>query len=1103
MAKIKDTSPQKQSGGPIIIGPTEEEREGLKRHCSCGARTTGGQECEECRKKRAGTLQRKTSGAAASRSPASAPPIVGKVLSQPGRALPGTARSHLESAFGRDFSRVRVHSDTMAAQSARAVAARAYTLGQHIVFDHGQYDTDSPAGMHLLAHELAHTVQQDGNSALQRSGDLTVAPATDALEREAEAAADRALRGESGGSPIAARVTAAVQRKSWGTIVNGKPEGVTGDDLGGGDPKISSEAEKYIVLQYKSDHSKNLLFTNHPRSSQLGNIEQQDKDDPFLKVVAQEFVSTKERAVAVKLPEKETQRVQAATGDPILDSATVREFRAVTLQPDILDFTTHEIYDVTTVREAPKKAKETIEDEYKEGLNNVYEKNNQGRPWDGGTTYEPDASKLRRLFKDSKNQDIEIRYDVTDFSTFKGVIVYQTFLVGPAAAPGSAATEKVTVIYRTGGGFQTAEFEVDPSRVVPGKKEYPLRDSGPVNQAAAQVFSPIVPTSYGKSAKKAEFLRAVYILKENEESREFLALRFEIDPETRRAKLPRNGEVHKVKLKKLSDADLALYLDDGGLHGEGPLHTQIPLLRQAPIKLQLSNEHLAAVLKGDASKTRPSIPGLRITQADLGVEFVPELSAKGTLGVAFGPDRRPLADASLTISADQDGLVADGKIDVHVPGIEKAQGDVTYRAGHLSGSFTITTDQLRGRIPGVTSASLTGGFNDQGVSLTGSVDLKLPPGDQPATLKVEKRDDHFVYTGEATFAVPGINPVKATVVYDGTRFTGTGETGFDIQGLHGTIKATYRDGAISGKGKAQIEKGRVKGEIGVTLNEDHTLTGEGTVTVQITDNLVGTVGVKLEKNRKVHVDGEIAFPKPIKLFDRFPRNPEDQNKELFNVEQSIPIPGLSIGIVNVVAHVGARLGVSYYVGPGELRDVKLAAGFDPLEETKNLAVHGHALLVIPAHAGVFLVLEGGLGLSAAGVAESTGNLTVRGDLGLDAVLSDQFDVDYRDGRFVADARAEIHAGLNLRLALGANVQAKVGIGPFKAGTRKDWELKAYAWNGPSFGVVFPIHYASNEPFQPPSFDQIQFERPKIDAGGLLGGIFGAARSTDTEKEPGA
>jgi hypothetical protein len=63
-----------------------------------------------------------------------------------------------------DFSQVRIHSDSHAAASARAVNARAYTVGQDIVFGDQQYAPHTSAGRRLLAHELTHTVQQTGSS---------------------------------------------------------------------------------------------------------------------------------------------------------------------------------------------------------------------------------------------------------------------------------------------------------------------------------------------------------------------------------------------------------------------------------------------------------------------------------------------------------------------------------------------------------------------------------------------------------------------------------------------------------------------------------------------------------------------------------------------------------------------------------------------------------------------------------------------------------------------------------------------------------------------------------------------------------------------------
>jgi hypothetical protein len=77
-----------------------------------------------------------------------------------GAPLAPELRSYFEPRFGRDFSHVRVHTDAVAATAARAVHARAYTLGRDIVFGSGAYAPSSHAGRHLIAHELTHVVQQ-------------------------------------------------------------------------------------------------------------------------------------------------------------------------------------------------------------------------------------------------------------------------------------------------------------------------------------------------------------------------------------------------------------------------------------------------------------------------------------------------------------------------------------------------------------------------------------------------------------------------------------------------------------------------------------------------------------------------------------------------------------------------------------------------------------------------------------------------------------------------------------------------------------------------------------------------------------------------------
>jgi outer membrane protein OmpA-like peptidoglycan-associated protein len=84
---------------------------------------------------------------------------VGDVINSAGSSLDEATRTFFEPRFGTDFSHVRVHTDATAGKSARAINARAYTLGNHIVFGHGEYRPADVGGKTLLAHELAHVAQ--------------------------------------------------------------------------------------------------------------------------------------------------------------------------------------------------------------------------------------------------------------------------------------------------------------------------------------------------------------------------------------------------------------------------------------------------------------------------------------------------------------------------------------------------------------------------------------------------------------------------------------------------------------------------------------------------------------------------------------------------------------------------------------------------------------------------------------------------------------------------------------------------------------------------------------------------------------------------------
>ena len=139
------------------------------------------QVCAECQRKGRPlrSYSQRTDGGAGLTSS-----LLQKVLSSPGKQLDAGTRAIMEPQFGDDFSRVRIHADAAAAESALAVNALAYTVGRDIVFAAGRDAPATPAGQGLLAHELTHVVQQGGVTA--DLSHLQPALSGEHLEREAE-----------------------------------------------------------------------------------------------------------------------------------------------------------------------------------------------------------------------------------------------------------------------------------------------------------------------------------------------------------------------------------------------------------------------------------------------------------------------------------------------------------------------------------------------------------------------------------------------------------------------------------------------------------------------------------------------------------------------------------------------------------------------------------------------------------------------------------------------------------------------------------------------------------------------------------------------------
>jgi hypothetical protein len=159
LAVSKPGDAHEQEADRVADAVLRVQEPAVQRACACGGA------CESCRGEHKQTspdvLQPKPAGAVTA-PPAQAPPAVHDVLGGSGRPLDAGTRAFFEPRLGYDLSRVRVHTDTRAAESAHSLNALAYTVGRDIAFASGQYEPGTDAGKHLLAHELTHVMQQAG-----------------------------------------------------------------------------------------------------------------------------------------------------------------------------------------------------------------------------------------------------------------------------------------------------------------------------------------------------------------------------------------------------------------------------------------------------------------------------------------------------------------------------------------------------------------------------------------------------------------------------------------------------------------------------------------------------------------------------------------------------------------------------------------------------------------------------------------------------------------------------------------------------------------------------------------------------------------------------
>lgn len=1024
----------------------------LQRKCTCGGT------CDSCRElekeKAGGVIQRQASAAGRSVSStgrnasAHLASQIHSAAQSGGNPLPATTRSTMQTRFGnRDFSGVRIHHGSGADHLARHLGADAFTVGNNIFFAGHRYDPASPAGQRLLAHELAHVVQQ-GNSSPLIQHKLEVGAPDTAAELEADRVAERVVSGIPAGT-ITASTVGIVQRQAvpcaeeaCGSSAAPPPQACACPLPGGGERVILPTSEPldvpaqkalatggdldYLLNLYRNAARHHALRTTHAGRStdteRLWGLWRQGRTH-FAEQAREAESSYRSRCSPDHIIELQVNGADNANNLRILQrdhnsragsqiAGQITRLRNRYLSGSV---TANSFIEFTAARERPGTSP---------GPDVCLEHEPLLRP--GGRASVAAGSR-------------ELRFSVGGNPVVIGYAANGH--VDPDSRYAVAGLELQTVQIGTDGKAHLT------ARISPHVRRLPLRShQAPINL----IVTGPQPVDAGAAAPPLALVNAA-------------------------------ADAVKLTFPHLSEATLTPALERGQLVASGNFTPSLPLLRFVQVHLEIRNEQFqgGVTVPADSLRQALPIPGLTIDPVTLAIAIADGIfSVTGGFGFRYGTFANGQVSASFTPAH---GFAAAGNIDMHVPGIDQASGQAYVRQGRFGAHLSVGTNKVK--FPGVRSANLAVDVTDGTLAGTGTILLAIPGlRDTRLQFTANSRGQYGI-TGSATGTIPGLRDPHVEIAYANGALSGTGTAGFVIPGFEGgNIVLRYAGGQFSGGASINYQRGRLSGRITANLTPAHRLSGGGELSYEIVPGLVGIVGLEIRENGTARVSGELRLPDPINLFPEYAFH-----KQLFAISIDIPIFGISFGSrsIGVIANIAAALNAGAGVGPGQLRHPHILAAFDPSSDQGPASFQAGAELYIPAYAELALTLSGGIGVSLL-IVKAVGGIEATGAAGLTGALAVPIELHYIGGNFTVDGAAALFAQPHLRFQLNAfvNVVADLLLTTIDIYS-KHWRLAGFEW-GSDFriGLRFPIHYVFGQPFNL-SLNQIEFIAPQIDTRRLM------------------
>lgn len=976
----------------------------------------------------------------------SAAPVVAPPIVEAGRPLDAGTRAAMEPGFGRSFEHVRVHDDARAHDAARMLDARAYTAGNDVVFAEGAYRPGTPAGEALIAHELAHTVQQGGVQ-MKAAGPMP-ASADRELEAQADQASAAVLAGRS--APALTVVTPRIQRAPAAEAAPAPPANVQTQ------PPAADMPDGMVAVKDEAADAKTLIVQiadyQLPESKGKGEWVQQAYTE------AGGGGTTGRLVFSPLMTGKSIAAYKEDDGAPYkeiwLGKAGFRTTGQLAEAFDGLVAGPDEAKGAKAVKAAAKEpgVSALIAGMHKNlqdsgcDIDHIVEKQM------GGTSI---ASNLQLL--------------TAKVNQTSGVANYNKLVeqVQRLREPGMRG-EKATKF----------QLRIEKATVTPGPAdasyhvEKLMRDGDLSGDDAVKkkvVGSPVRLEAGGQGED---------VTAHDSKATAIPAMAKRLVPSVRLTRYQRGqgGRASKSDqvFGRFDSKAMETHGDDAG---DGKI-----VFAAVPSDTPGAVTAASAGTPAAAADTAPAGPSGEIRAL--------RLAANANTNIKF---YYPYLSPGNITKLDMDAA-GNLRTAPSMPGIKDGKGTIVYRSDTgWTGSLTATGSPLSGA-----TASIRLGFAEAKNGMAVTADGKLTMPMRGSLLELEAK-----WMGSGLHLSGGVTVKKPLPMVDEVDLRGSYGNGLlalsakpkvhwkagsvDLNG-DADVKYLRKDGDTEGRFSGSVtfavKNEKMDGKLTVALSEAGKPTGKGELSYQLTKSMRPKLGIELEPSGKVKLSGQVKVA-DIPLTEAWPKPPEDRKRILkASVAADIPTP---IPALSVSLRVSGELGVFYSVGPMALRGLTVDASLYPFEDDKQVKAHLSGAFVIPAKGGLYgrfgVLIGASVGYGAVG---AEGGLYVVPEVGVKGEGGVKIEADYSDEGFSFEGEAYAKGAMygSLGIEFAVDVSALWGL------VDHEWTFPVAKWGpkqlGPELNITLgKVGYSKDGKITWPSLSQIDVNPKDFDPMNLL------------------